>query len=123
VEIRTQKVADGLYVFTRTGDSFIASDNGDGIDGVIAFAEAILADVGLDATVIPDHGEVTDGAALAESIEMLKTVRERVAAGIAADRSLEEIFASKPTADLDARFKQQSSVEDFLDPVYDSLVR
>lgn len=110
-------------VFTRTGYPFIDSDNGGSIDGMIAFGEAILADVGRDALVIPGHGEITTGAALAESIEMLKTVRARVAAGIGAGHSLAEIIASKPTAEFDARFKQTSSVEDFLDRVYDSLLR
>ena len=90
---------------------------------MISFGEAILADVGLEATIIPGHGEVTNGAALAESIEMLKTVRARVAAGIEAGRSRKEIIASMPTADFDPRFKQQSSAEDFIDRVYDSLKR
>lgn len=90
---------------------------------MIAFAEAILADVGPDAIIIPGHGEVTRGSDLAESIEMLRTVRARVAAGIAAGQSLDEIIASKPTADLDARFAQKSSIEDFLNRVHTSLTR
>jgi glyoxylase-like metal-dependent hydrolase (beta-lactamase superfamily II) len=123
VIFREQRAVHMGDVFTRTGYPFIDSDNGGGIDGMIAFCEAILADVGPDATIIPGHGEITNGAALAEFVEMLKTVRERVAADVAAGRSLEEIVASKPTADLDARFRQQSSVEDFLDRVHASLAR
>ncbi len=123
VIFRKQRAVHMGDVFTRTGYPFIDSDNGGGIDGMISFGEAILADVGLDATIIPGHGEVTNGAALAESIEMLKTVRARVASGMEAGRSLEEIIASKPTAEFDARFKQESSVEDFIDRVYDSIKR
>ena len=123
VIFREQRAVHMGDVFTRTGYPFIDADNGGGIDGMIAFAEAILADVGPDAIIIPGHGEVTNGAALAESIEMLETVRARVAAGIASGQSLEQIIASKPTADLDARFQQQSSIEDFLDRVHASLTR
>jgi cyclase len=123
VIFRKQNAVHMGDVFTRTGYPFIDADNGGGIDGMIAFAEAILADVGPDAIIIPGHGEVTRGSDLAESIEMLRTVRARVAAGIAAGQSLDEIIASKPTADLDARFAQKSSIEDFLNRVHTSLTR
>lgn len=90
---------------------------------MIAFCEAILADVGREATIIPGHGEVTNGAGMAEAVEMLKSVRARVAAAIRAGRSLPEIIASKPTAEFDARFKRQSNPDEFIDRVYASLNR
>lgn len=110
-------------VFSNTGYPFIDTDNGGGIDGMIDFCEAILADVGRDATIIPGHGEITNGAAIAETIVMLKAVRERVAAGIRAGRSRDEIIASKPTAEFDARFKGQSDPDDFIDRVHAGLRR
>ncbi len=123
VIFREQRVVHMGDVFTQTGYPFIDSDNGGGIDGMIAFCEAILADVGRDATIIPGHGEITDGTAVAETIEMLRTVRDRVAKAIHAGQSLDEIIASNPTADFDARFKRESSPADFINRVYASLTR
>lgn len=90
---------------------------------MIAFCKAILADVGRDAIIIPGHGEVTKGAGMAETIEMLEVVRERVAAAIRPGRSLREIIASKPTADFDARFERQRYPDEFIDRVHASLKR
>lgn len=110
-------------VFNHSGYPFIDAGNGGSIDGMIAFCKAVLAEVGPDAIVIPGHGEIVDGRALAAYIVMLETVRERVAMGIAEGRSLAEIIASKPTADFDAAFKKQSDPAGFIDRVYTSLTR
>ena len=50
-------------------------------------------------------------------------MRARVAKGIAEGRSLSEVVASKPTADLDAAFQKQSDPDGFVDRVYTSLTR
>ena len=110
-------------VFNHSGYPFIDADSGGGIEGMIAFCKAVLAEIGPGGTVIPGHGEITDGRALAAYIEMLETVRERVAKSIAEGKSLAEIVASKPTADLDAKFKKQSNPDEFVDRVHASLTR
>ena len=110
-------------VFNHTGYPFIDAGNGGGVDGMIAFCRAVLAEVGEDAVVIPGHGEITDGRALAAYVGMLETVRDRVAKGIADGKSLPEIIASKPTADLDAKFRKESDPDGFVDRVYTSLTR
>jgi glyoxylase-like metal-dependent hydrolase (beta-lactamase superfamily II) len=108
-------------VFNNTGYPFIDADSGGEIDGMIRFCEAVLAELAPGATVIPGHGEVTDYAALARYVEMLKTVRERVAGMLDRGMSVEEVIEAKPTADLDARFGDVANSLGFVDRVYTSL--
>ena len=110
-------------VFNNTGYPFIDADSGGGIDGMIAFCQTILDEVGPNAVIIPGHGEVTDSATLQAYIDMLKTVRERVAAMIAEGKSLEEVMAAKPTADFDETFGPEGNSLGFVNRVYTSLMR
>ena len=110
-------------VFNNTGYPFIDADSGGGIDGMIAFCQTILDEMGPEAVIIPGHGEVTDSATLQAYIDMLKTVRERVAAMIAEGKSLDEVMAEKPTADFDAPFGPEGQSLGFVNRVYTSLTR
>ena len=110
-------------VFNNTGYPFIDADSGGGIDGMIAFCQTILDEMGPQAVIIPGHGEVTDSATLQSYIDMLSTVRERVAAMIAEGKSLEEVMAAKPTADFDAPFGPETQSLGFVNRVYTSLTR
>ncbi len=110
-------------IFNNTGYPFIDVDSGGSIDGMIAFCQAILDEVGPTGIVIPGHGPVTDGAALGRYIDMLRTVRERVAKQLRAGKSLEQVMASKPTADLDAVFGPETQSLGFVNRVYTSLKR
>ena len=110
-------------VFNNTGYPFIDADSGGGIDGMIAFCQTILDEVGPNAVIIPGHGEVTDSATLQAYIDMLKTVRERVAAMIAEGKSMEEVMAAKPTADFDETFGPEENSLGFVNRVYTSLMR
>ncbi len=110
-------------VFNNSGYPFIDADSGGGIDGMISFCKAVLAELRPDAIVIPGHGPVTDDAALRRYIEMLETVRGRVAKLIADGKTLKEAVAAKPTADLDAVYGPESESLGFVNRVYTSLTR
>ena len=110
-------------VFNNAGYPYIDVDNGGGIDGMIAFCKAVLSQLGPNAVVIPGHGAVADRAALEDYVTMLETVRGRVAAMIADQKSLEEVLAAQPTADLDPRYGPESESLGFVDRVYTSLSR
>ena len=110
-------------VFNNTGYPFIDADSGGGIDGMIAFCQTILDEMGPNAVIIPGHGEVTDSATLQAYIDMLKTVRERVAAMIGEGKSLEEVTVAKPTADFDETFGPEENSLGFVNRVYTSLTR
>lgn len=108
-------------VFNNISYPYIDVDNGGDIDGMIAFCQAILDEVGPQGVVIPGHGPVTDGNALAAYIDMLKTVRERVAKQLGEGKGLMEVVASRPTQDLDATFGPEMQSLGFVDRVYTSL--
>ncbi len=110
-------------VFNNAGYPFIDVDSGGGIDGMIRFCEAVLDEIGPSGIVIPGHGPVTDAAALRGYIDMLSTVRTRVAAMMADGKSLLEVIASRPTADLDAIYGPELQSLGFVDRVYTSLKR
>jgi glyoxylase-like metal-dependent hydrolase (beta-lactamase superfamily II) len=95
----------------QTGDTFwngvypfIDYVGGGGIDGAIAAANENLRLAGKGTVVIPGHGPVGDRADLLAFRDMLLTVRGRVAALKARGRSLAEVQATRPTADLDGRW-------------------
>ena len=108
-------------VFNNAGYPYIDVDNGGHIDGMIAFCQAILDEVGPEGVVIPGHGPVTDGDALAAYIDMLKTVRARVAKLIEEGKGLLDAVASRPTEDFDAKYGSELMSLGFVDRVYTSL--
>ena len=110
-------------VFNNAGYPFIDVDSGGGVNGMIRFCEAILAEIGDDGIVIPGHGPVTDATALKAYIDMLKTVRGRVLTMMEEGKSLLEIVAARPTADFDATYGPEMNSLGFVDRVYTSLTR
>jgi cyclase len=108
-------------VFNNAGYPFVDVSSGGTIDGMIAFCEQTLALIDDKTVVIPGHGPLTDAATLARYIDMLKTVRSRVAAMIAEGKSLEEVVAAAPTADFDVVFGPESASLGFVNRVYTSL--
>ena len=110
-------------VFNNTGYPFIDADSGGGIDGMIAFCQAILDEMQPSAVIIPGHGEVTDITTLQAYIDMLTTVRERVAKMITEGKGLADVLAAKPTTDFDQTYGPAENALGFVDRVYTSLVR
>ena len=123
VIFRTHNAVHFGDVFNNSGYPFIDVDSGGGIDGMIAFCQGVLDEIGPNGIVIPGHGEVTDSATLEAYINMLKTVRERVAGQMAEGRNLMEVIASRPTADFDEAFGPVTNSLGFVDRVYTSLKR
>lgn len=80
---------------------FIDLDSGGSVDGFIAAMEGGLALADEETKIIPGHGPLSNKEELATTIAMLKEVKSRVAAGIASGKSLEDLLAEEPLADLD----------------------
>ena len=123
VIFRNRNVVHFGDVFNNTGYPFIDADSGGSIDGMIAFCQSILDEVGADAVIVPGHGAVTDSATVQRYIDMLKIVRGRVAEQIAQGKSLAEVVAAQPTADFDATYGAESQSPGFVNRVYASLMR
>ena len=121
VVFRKQNAVHLGDVFNNTGYPFIDVDSGGSIDGMIEFCQQTLDAVGPDAIIIPGHGPVTDTATLSRYIDMLKSVRSRVAEMIADGKSLEEVVDAKPTADFDEVYGPETASLGFVNRVYTSL--
>jgi len=120
VVFRGSNVAHLGDVFNNAGYPFIDADNGGDLDGMILFCEAVLAEIDSDTIVVPGHGAVAGYADLEAYIVMLRTIRERIAALIAAGATLEEVIAANPTAEWDDR--RTNSLR-MVDRAYASLSR
>jgi glyoxylase-like metal-dependent hydrolase (beta-lactamase superfamily II) len=83
---------------------FIDYSTGGSIDGTVRAAEANVDAVTDSTIVIPGHGPVGGRRQLTEYRDMLRAVRDAVAALKKQGRSADEAVAAKPTASFDARW-------------------
>ncbi|HET7849191.1 MAG TPA: MBL fold metallo-hydrolase [Pseudolabrys sp.] len=112
-----------------TGDTFtngrypnIDWVNGGNISGMIAATDAYLALANDQTKIVPGHGPLANKTQLAAFNAMLKTARDRMAKLIAEGKSEDEIYASKPFADFDAKMKaSELQSKNFMKVVYHSL--
>lgn len=86
----------GDTFFHKMSLPFIDLSSGGSIDGLIAAADKGLAMSNAATRIVPGHGPVASRAELAAYRAMLVDIRSKVAAGIAAKRSLAQIQATKP---------------------------
>jgi len=103
------------------GYPFIDVSHGGSTDGMIAAADIILEMIDENTKVIPGHGPLSNREELQGYRNMMVTVKERIMQHIKEGKTLEEIIAAKPTADLDKEWSEQMSPEDIVKIVYDDL--
>jgi glyoxylase-like metal-dependent hydrolase (beta-lactamase superfamily II) len=82
----------------------IDGSSGGKIDGMIAASARGIALADADTKIVPGHGPLGDKAGLTKYHDMLATVRDRVKKQKDAGKSVDEIIAAKPTADLDEKW-------------------
>ena len=80
---------------------FIDTSSGGRVDGMIGAADRVLAIAGDNTKIIPGHGPLADKTDLKAYRDMLATVSERIKAQIKDGKTLEEVLATKPTAEFD----------------------
>jgi cyclase len=105
------------------GYPFIDVSHGGSIDGMIAAADIILEMIDENTKVIPGHGRLSNREELQDYRNMMVTVKERILQHIKEGKTLEEIIAAKPTADLDKEWSEQMSPEDIVKIVYNDLTK
>jgi cyclase len=127
---RSDVVAAG-DIFVTTGYPVIDLQRGGSIQGVINGLNRIL-----DLTiakqeseggtyVIPGHGRICDQFDVLEYRDMVTIIRDRIQDMIKKKKTLEEIRASRPTEDYDARYGASSgqwTTEMFIEAIYKSLM-
>jgi glyoxylase-like metal-dependent hydrolase (beta-lactamase superfamily II) len=97
---------------------------GGSIGGMIRSLDALLPLIGPGTRIVPGHGPLADRAAMLRFRGMLETVRDRVAKLVGEGKTLEQVTAAKPLADLDAAWGTGfMKPEMFLRVVYTDLSR
>ena len=89
--------------YRATGYPNIDRANGGTMNGMLAGFDAIVALARADTKIVPGHGAVVDKTAVATHKAMMMAVRDKVAALVRQNKTQEEVVASKPTAEFDAR--------------------
>ena len=101
---------------------YIDDEAGGSIDGLLAGLETALAKIDADTIIIPGHGPIGARGDLIAYRDMLKTIRERVAALKAAGKTLEEVIAAKPTDDFDAVWSwSYIKAADIIRPIFNTV--
>lgn len=120
VYLRDSNIVHMGDVYNNSGYPFIDAENGGSIEGIIAFCEAVLAEINPETTVVPGHGPVAGYNDLAEYITMLTEIRGKMMVLIGQGASLEEVMAARPTANWD---DQKGDPRRLIDRAYLSLTR
>jgi cyclase len=92
---------------------FIDPSSGGNINGMIAGAAECLKHADAETIIIPGHGPQGNKGQLTEYHDMMATVRDRVAKQKSAGKTVQEVVAAKPTADLDAEWGKGNVTGDF----------
>ena len=108
-------------VFFSNSYPFIDVDNGGSLSGMINYLEKIVLVIDKDTIVMPGHGEISSISDIKETIEMLKTVKNRILMSIKNNQSLEQIISSNITKDFDKKYNTLLLRNTFIDRAYASL--
>ena len=110
-------VFNGLY-------PFIDAEHGGSVKGVIAGLDTMLGLADADTLIVPGHGPLMNKQELKEYRAMLATVSGRVEEGIRKGKSLQQVIASKPSAEFDAEQAEGIvSPDAFVELLYNDLKR
>ncbi|MGH8015364.1 MAG: MBL fold metallo-hydrolase, partial [Candidatus Zixiibacteriota bacterium] len=96
-------IHSGDILFT-TSYPVIDLDGGGSVAGMILAVEEIMNLCNEATQIIPGHGKISDKAGLARYHEMLETTFKRVSNMVEEGKTLEQIFAAKPTAEFDREY-------------------
>ena len=101
---------------------YIDSGTGGSVSGTIAGLTKLLAVADDQTKIVPGHGPLGNKADVMKFREMLSTVRERLQKLKSSGKSVEEVVAAKPLADLDAAWgKGLNDSDTFVKIAYPAL--
>ncbi|MGH9591964.1 MAG: MBL fold metallo-hydrolase, partial [Bryobacteraceae bacterium] len=96
--------------------------NGGSLKGMLDGLAVVIGSAGPGTKIIPGHGPTVGRAAVAAHRDMILAIRDRVAPLVQQGKTLEEVIATKPTADYEARIDQAAMTgERFIGQVYAEL--
>jgi glyoxylase-like metal-dependent hydrolase (beta-lactamase superfamily II) len=109
-------------VFRSIGFPNIDRANGGTLKGMLESMNTFIELAGPNTKVAPGHGDVTNRAALVAHRDMIIAVRDRIAKQIQEGKTVEQVVASKPTADYDEKTgNAMASADRFVQQVYAEL--
>ena len=101
---------------------FIDASTGGNIDGMIVGTAQALKMTGAKTKIVPGHGPLGSRPSLEAYHHMLTSIRDRVATGKKAGKTLEQVQAAKPSAEFDEMWgKGRMSPDAFVELVYRTL--
>ena len=103
--------------FVRYGLPFIDDGGGGTIDGMISGAEQMLKMINDETKIIPGHGQISSKKDLQDYKNKLQIIRNRIADGIKAGKTVDQIINSDPTKEFKTGFDKIF----FVQSVYNSL--
>ena len=103
----------------------IGVDDGGSVDGMMVAARQVMKVANPETKIIPGHlGPIVGFKEIQQQLEMFAAVSERVSQAIRAGKTLEQVVASKPTADFDqGRMGGAITPDRFVTLVYTDLSR
>jgi len=107
--------------FVTYGFPFIDLASGGSARGMIAACEKVIGSVPADAKIIPGHGGLSSVADLRPYVAMLKDASARVAAGIKAGRSVQQLKDEKVLAGYEKWNGSFVTTDKFIETLYDDL--
>ena len=109
-------------VSRSTGFPNIDRNNGGTLKGLLESMDKFIELAGPATKVAPGHGDVTNREGLIFHRQVIVAVRDKVATGISAGQTVEQIVASKPTAEFDQRVgNAMASADRFVQQLYAEL--
>jgi cyclase len=103
----------------------IGVNDGGSVDGMMAAARQVMKIANPDTKIIPGHlGPIVGFKEIQQQLDMFGAVRDRVLNAIRAGKTVEQVVASKPTADFDqGRMGGAITPDRFVTLVYTDLSR
>ncbi len=102
---------------------YIDVSHGGSINGMIDAAERIIGMIDKDTKIIPGHGPLSNLEEMKKYHDMMVTIRDRIKKQIEEGKTLEEVIASKPTAEFDKDPMPAVQPDMFVTIVYNDLSR
>jgi glyoxylase-like metal-dependent hydrolase (beta-lactamase superfamily II) len=103
----------------------IGVNEGGSVEGMMAAARQVMKVANAETKIIPGHlGPVVGFKEIQQQLDMFAAVRDRISTALRAGKTLEEVVASKPTADFDqGRMGGAITPDRFVALVYTDLSR
>ena len=130
VHFRGSDVIAAGDIYLTTSYPIIDRERGGTIDGVIAGLNRILALAIAEfrteggTLIVPGHGRLSDSADVAYYRDMVTIIRDRIKAMVDNGMTVEQVKASKPTADYEPRYGATSgfwTTDMFIEAAYATL--